>query len=104
MDTLRGLLYLETTNGEERLCAAVEDPKTKSLTHILVCKGKSAKEREGFSKKRGTWKFRAYKFRDLERVDNVEKGIERIIPNVPESLYIRIPISELKKLELWWID
>ena len=104
MDTLKGIIYWETTNGIESLCAAIQDPNNPSLSHILRCKGRPEPPMRRISNKKRNWKFKAYRFMDLEKEEEVEKTIERVIPDLPENLYSQIPISELKKLKLGWID
>lgn len=103
MDTLKGIIYWETTAGIESLKLAVQDPNDPELSHILICKGKPERERR-ISNKRGSWTFKAHKFRDLETVEIRRKPIEKVFPDIPENLYIQIPITELKKLKLGWID
>ena len=100
MDTLKGIIYWETVGGMESLCAAIQDPKTPDLSHILKCKGRLRR----VCNKRNQWKFKAHRFTDLETEEEVEKRIEIVIPDLPDSLYSQIPISELKKLKLGWID
>jgi hypothetical protein len=104
MDTLKGIIYWETTAGIETLCAAIQDPNNPSLSHILRCKGKPEPPRRRICNKKGNWKFKAHRFTDLETEKEVEKRIERVIPDLPDNLYSQIPISELKKLKLGWID
>ena len=103
MDTLKGIIYWETVGGIESLCAAIQDPKTPDLSHILKCKGRHSKIWR-VCNKRNQWKFKAHRFTDLETEEEVEKRIERVIPDLPDSLYSQIPVSELKKLKLRWID
>ena len=106
METLKGLLYFEVGRGIARRCALVEDPKNKNLTHILICASKPKGEGEfRFSRKRGSTKFKAFKFRTLEKVEDINMGVEAYII-APKDSYIQIPISELKKLgtKLEWID
>jgi hypothetical protein len=104
MDTLKGIQYWETTAGIESLCAAIQDPNNPNLSHILRCKGKPEPPRRRICNKKGNWKFKAYRFMDLEKEEEVKKRIERVIPDLPDNLYIQIPITELKKLKLGWID
>ena len=101
MDTLKGILYLETCAGVENLCLAVEDPKDLSRSIIIKCKGREPRNRD-FSRKRGVWKFKAFRFRDnVESLVEVEKPISCLIPDLPDSLYQQIQVNELKKLKEW---
>lgn len=104
MDTLKGIVYWEIVNGVKSLCAAIQDPKTPGLSHILKCKGRHSKIRRVVCNKRNQWKFKAYRFMDLEEEEEVKRRVERVIPDLPDDLYIQIPITELKKLKLGWID
>lgn len=101
MDTLKGIIYWETTAGIESLCAAIQDPNNPNLSHILRCKGKPERR---ISNKKGNWKFKAHRFMDLEKEEEVKRKIERVISDLPNDFYIQIPITELKKLKLGWID
>ena len=104
MDTLKGIIYWETTGGIEYFCAAIQDPNNPNLSHILRCKGRPAPRTPRLvGRKRGSWSFKAHRFMDSEE-EEVKKRIERIIPDLPDNLYIQIPITELKKLKLGWID
>jgi len=104
MDFLKGIMYWETTDGIESFCAAIQDPNNPSFSHILRCKGKPEPPRRRISNKKGNWKFKAYRFMNLEREEEVKKRIERVFPDLPDNFYIQIPITELKKLKLGWID
>ena len=62
MDTLKGIIYWETTKGIESLCAAIQDPNNPILSHILRCKGKPEPPKRRICNKKGNWKFKAYRF------------------------------------------
>ena len=104
MDTLKGFIFWETTSGIESLCAAIQDPNNPNLSHILRCKGKPEPPMRRICNKRSQWKFKAHRFMDLEKEEEVNKRIERVIPNLPDDFYIQISITELKKLRLNWTD
>ena len=104
MDTLEGLLYLETCKGIENWCLAVEDPKDKTKTKIFRCKNQEAGDPDRkFSKKRGgAWKFKAYKFNgNIEKIETVNQSLRSIWNDLPENSFCCFPLSELKKLDRW---
>jgi hypothetical protein len=103
MDTLKGLVYIETCKGVDVFCLAVEDPNDSNKTRIFKGKERKANEERKFSKKRGgSWKFKAFRLiGKIENVEIVERSISQVIPNIPEDLYQQIPLSELKKLKEW---
>lgn len=109
MDFLKGLVYLETTKGEDSWCLAVEAPKDSSRTIIVKCKGRESCERlrkVSSNKKGGHWKFKAFRFNgNIEKMEVIERPLIKIIPDIPTNLYQYFPITELKKLEGWkWTD
>ncbi len=114
MDTLKGFVYLETSNsgldrGKEAWCLAVEDPKNSMESIVVKCRAKETRDfnynRKTSSKKRGGyWKFRAFRFNgNIDKIETSKKPITKIIPNLPEFCYSQIPLSELRKLD-GWID
>ena len=116
MDTLKGFVYLETSNSgldkrEEAWCLAVENPKNSMESIVVKCRTKTKETRnysyheKTSSKKRGGhWRFKAFRFNgNIDKIEASKKPITKIIPNLPESCYSQIPLSELKKLN-GWID
>ena len=104
MDTLTGLLYLETCKGIESWCLAVEDPQDHTKTRIIKCKGKKAGNTErNFSRKRGgMWKFKAYKFNGrIEKIEIVNRSLHGIWNDLPEDSFRQFQVTELRKLEGW---
>ena len=109
MDSLKGLIYLETAEGEDSWCLAVEVPKDSSRTIIIKCKGRESCERlrkVSSNKKGGHWKFKAFRFNgNIEKMEVIEIPLIEIMPGIPKDLYEYFPITELKKLEGWkWTD
>ena len=116
MDTLKGFVYLETLSTglyrkEETWCLAVENPKNLSGSIVVKCRAKEIRESDYCektnSKKRGGhWHFKAFRFNgNIDKIEASERPIIKIIPDLPESCYSQIPLSELKKLDGWiWID
>jgi len=109
MDTLKGFVYLETSDRKEAWCLAVEDPKNSMESIVVKCRAKEIRgrnyEKINNSKKRGGhWKFKAFRFNgNIDKIEASKKPITKIILNLPESCYSQIPLSELKKLD-GWID
>ena len=103
MNTLEGLLYFETCKGIENRCLAVEDPKDKTKTKIFRCKGQEVGDTDRkFSKKRGVWKLKAYKFNGkIEKVETVNQSLRSIWNDLPDDSFRCFPLSELKKLDRW---
>jgi len=104
MDTLTGLLYLETCKEIENWCLAVEDPKDKTKTKIFRCKDQEAGDPDRkFSKKRGgMWKFKAYKFNGkIEKVETINQSLRSIWNYLPEDGFRQFQVTELRKLEGW---
>ena len=109
MDTLKGFVYLETSSmgldKEEAWCLAVEDPKNSMGSIVVKCRAKETcnhNERARSNKRGGYWKFRAFRFNgNIDKIEASRKPITKIFPNLPESYYSQIPLSELKKLKRW---
>ena len=95
MDTLKGLIYLETANEKGIWYLAVDSTRTR------VFKGRERRRLEftKSNKRSGVWKFKAFRFNGGAEV--VERPITKIIPIVPESSFSQFPISELRKLKGW---
>lgn len=113
MDTLKGFVYLETLNSgikrEEAWCLAVEDPENSRESIIVKCRAKEIcgdyfYEKTNSHKKGGHWRFKAFRFNgNIDKIEASKKPITKIIPDLPESCYSQISLSELKKLD-GWID
>jgi hypothetical protein len=108
MDTLKGIVYLETTSTglrrEDAWCLAVEDPGNSMESIVVKCRAKETSncETTKSNKRGGHWRFRAFRFNgNIDKIEAREKPITKIIPNLPESCYSQIPLSELKKLDGW---
>jgi hypothetical protein len=111
MDTLRGFIYLETSSSridrKETWCLAVENPKNSMESIIIKCRAKKIYgsdyyEKTSSNKRGGHWKFKAFRFNgNIDKIEASEKPIIKIIPNLPESFYKQIPLSELRKLKEW---
>ena len=114
MDTLKGVLYIETLSTglyrrEETWCLAVENPKNSMESIVVKCRAKEIRESDYHetinSKKRGGhWHFRAFRFNgNIDKIEASKKPVTKIIPDLPESCYSQIPLSELRRLD-GWID
>lgn len=104
MDTLEGLLYLETCNGMETWHLAVEDPKNKDHTRVIECRSQRAgKSERRFGRKRGGyWKFKAFRFKGkIKTIKTLDRSLHDIWYNLSDDSFRQIPVSELKKLEEW---
>lgn len=103
MDTLKGLIYLETCGGIDTWCLAVEEPGNSEHTRIFKCKGIVSVikgERKISSKKAGHWRFKVFRFRDIEKVETIEVPVTCLMGGI-DNLIQQFPISELKKLKEW---
>jgi hypothetical protein len=105
METLKGLVYLETAHGEDTWCLAVEHPDGER-TRIIRCKSVKSVEREEGTKtshkRGGLWIFKAFRFKG--KVDSIvtnPRPITEIWSHMPENVFQRIPVSELRKLKEW---
>ena len=110
MDSLKGLIWLESMDGIEKWCLAVEDPENQNRTRVFRCFGEEARPEhingKSSNKKGGHWKFKAFRFNgNIEKMEVIERPLIKIIPDIPTNLYQYFPITELKKLEGWkWTD
>ena len=106
MDTLKGLIYLETCDKIENWCVAVEDPRDSSKTRIIKCNDETwnGLEKINSNKRGGHWKFKAFRFNgNIKSIETIGRSLSQIWSDIPESCYNQIPLSELKKLD-GWID
>ena len=114
MGTLKGFVYLETSNsgvgrGEEAWCLAVENPKNSMESIVVKCRAKETcnynyHEKTSSKKRGGHWRFKAFRFNgNIDKIEASKKPITKIIPDLPESCYSQIPLSELRRLD-GWID
>lgn len=112
MDTLKGFVYLETLSTglgkkEEAWCLVVENPKNSMESIVVKCRTKETRnynyyERTSSKKRGGHWKFKAFRFNgNIDKIEVSRKPITKIFPNLPESYYHQISLSELKKLNEW---
>ena len=104
MDTLEGLLYLETFNGMETWHLAVEDPKNKDHTRIIECVEEKVRnlDRKFGRKRSGHWKFKAFRFKGkIKTIKTLDRSLHDLWFGLSDDNFRQIPVSELKKLEEW---